>query len=516
MGSNNEHVNLESIALQMTSSLDLYEVLTTVTQGLVDELKASFARIWLLGNGDLCDQCHKASICSNREKCLHLKASAGIYPTLFGEYRRIPLGGPPAGQVASTRKPICTNDILGDARFTNKKWINMNGFRSYGAYPLIFREELLGTIAMFCQRKISPHEFKHLAGFANQAAIAIKNAQLFSDVARLKEQLQAECVYLREELKLHHNFEEIVGNSTCIKKNLAEVEKVAPTDAAVLIDGETGTGKELIARAIHELSPRRERPLIKVNCAGLAPNLIESELFGHEKGAFTGAVQQRVGRFELASEGTILLDEIGDLPFDLQAKLLQVLQDKEFERVGGTQTINVNVRVIAATNRDLKKDIKTGRFRRDLYYRLNIFPISVPPLRDRKEDIPLLVNHFANKYGHEFSKPMGTVSQKIMTNLLAYSWPGNVRELENIIERAIILSPGNTLQIEALFSPAPNEETQTTASVNLLDVERMHIIRILDDTHWTIEGEQGTAIRLGLNPATLRSRMKKLGIKRPQ
>jgi transcriptional regulator with GAF, ATPase, and Fis domain len=514
MSSNNERVNLESIALQMTSSLDLKEVLTTVTQGLVDELGASFARIWLLGNGDLCDQCQKASICNNRDKCLHLKASAGIYTTLSGEYRRIPLGGPPAGQVASNRKPICTNDIVGDKRFPNKKWIQKNSLCSYGAYPLIFRKELLGTIAMFSQRKITQDEFKHLAGFANQAAIVIKNAQLFSEVERLKDRLHAECVYLREEIKLYHNFEDIIGNSKSIKKILADVEKVAPTDATVLIEGETGTGKELIARAIHGLSPRKERPLIKVNCAGLASSLIESELFGHEKGAFTSAVQQKIGRFELASGGTIFLDEIGDLPFDTQAKLLRVLQDKEFERVGGTHTIEVDVRVIAATNRNLKIELKAGKFREDLYYRLNIFPISVPPLRERNDDIPLLVNHFTNKYGHKFSKPMGTISQKMMGKLQAYSWPGNIRELENIIERAIILSPGNTLQLEDVFNPPPKEKTQAAASDNLLDVERGHIIRILDDTKWTIEGKHGAAIKLGLKPATLRSRMKKLGIKR--
>jgi len=515
MSSNTQCVNLDPIALQMTSSLDFKEVLSTVAQGLVDELGASFARIWLLGDGDLCDQCHKAAICSDRDKCLHLEASAGIYTNLDGEYRRIPLDGPPAGRVASSHKPICTNNVIGDKRFTKKEWIKINGLRSFGAYPLIFREELLGTVAMFSQRKITQFEFKHLAGFANQAAVAIKNAQLFSEVKRLKDQLQAECVYLREELKLHHDFEEIVGNSPAIKKISMDVEKVAPTDATVLVEGETGTGKELIALAIHELSPRRERPLIKVNCAGLAPNLIESELFGHEKGAFTNAFQQKIGRFELAGEGTIFLDEIGDLPVETQGRLLRVLQDKTFERVGGTQTINVNVRVIAATNRNLKKYIETGGFRRDLYYRLNVFPITVPPLRDRKEDIPLLVNHFAIKYGNKFNKPMGTISQRMMRKLRAYSWPGNVRELENIIERAVILSPGQNLQLEDAFSPAFKEEAQTAASDNLRDVERAHIIKILDDTQWTIEGKHGAATKLGLHPATLRSRLKKLGLKRP-
>ena len=331
------------------------------------------------------------------------------------------------------------------------------------------------------------------------------------EIEQLKNRLQRENIYLRDEIKLEHNFEEIIGESDALKYVLFKVEQVAPTDATALIMGETGTGKELVARAIHNASPRRDRPLVKVNCATLPSNLIESELFGHEKGAFTGAQAKQIGRFELADGGTLFLDEVGDLPLDLQVKLLRVLQDGEFERLGSSRTIKSDVRVIAATNRNLNEEVRKGRFREDLWYRLNVFPITVPPLRQRKEDIPLLVKFFLSKFSMKMGKEITTIAPEETKVLQDYSWPGNVRELENVIERAVIVSQGPTLSVEVpKTSESPAHGKQT-----LEEIEREHIIRVLEASGWRIEGKGGAAQILGLNPGTLRSRMKKLDIKRP-
>lgn len=505
---------LDRIVLQMTSSLDLQLVLTTITQGLVGELDAAFARIWLLGPGDLCAECHKAADCANRERCLHLKASAGMYTNLNGEYRRIPLGALKIGRIAQGWGPMCTNDVMGDERLPNKQWIRENGLRSFAGYPLNFRGELLGVVAMFSRRVMTQTELDRLAVFANQAAIAIKNAQLFSEVEQLKNRLQAENLYLQEELKLEPNFEDIIGQSPALKGVLRKVEQVAPTDSTVLIQGETGTGKELIALAIHNLSPRRPRPLIRVNCGAIPANLVESELFGHEKGAFTGALQRRMGRFELADGGTIFLDEVGELPPEAQVKLLRVLQEREFERIGTGRPTKVDVRVIAATNRNLSEAVTAGVFRSDLFYRLNIFPLELPPLRERTSDIPLLVNGFLNVFAKKLGKPLAGVSADSMDRLMRYHWPGNIRELENVIERAVILAQGPVVRIDGSFFPETGIAVTRPVADSLQEMERAHILRVLDKTDWVIEGKHGAAVRLGLHPNTLRSRMQKLGIKK--
>ncbi|MFQ5605460.1 MAG: sigma 54-interacting transcriptional regulator [bacterium] len=897
---------LAPIAWKMTSRLELKKVLTSITQGLVDELDAAFARIWLLGPGDLCDECYKAESCTNRERCLHLKASAGLYTRTNGEYRRVPLGAFKIGRIAEKRTPVISNDAQQDDRLPDKAWLKKNQLNSVAGYPLVFRDELLGVIAMFSRRVMAQEEFDRMAVFANQAAVAIKNAQLFDaikeseaecraiiestpnpllitrkkdgqilyanahfgeafgvspdellgrkapdlyydpsdrpkvlatvaqagrvhdheirvkkidgtpfwvnmsvqpltfkkeealitilsditarkqaeaaleqlkqknelilksagegiygldqhgnttfvnpaaadmlgwqaeellgrpqhalihhtrpdgtpyprkacpiyaafkdgqvhtvddevfwrkdgssfpveytstpirdtaghlvgavvtfrditerkkaekelresrarfsgilDIAReaiistdesqriiifnkgaetifqyaseevigqplellipepyhknhgrlvtefiasdktthligerreifgrrkngeifpaeasisklrldgelvltvilrditrrkqaeqalrealaeveqLKERLEAENVYLQEEIKLEHNFDEIISQSKSFRKILRKVEQVAATDATVLILGETGTGKELVARALHTTSPRRDRPLVKVNCAALPANLIESELFGHEKGAFTGAMSRKQGRFELADHGTIFLDEIGDLPMALQVKLLRVMQEGEFERVGGTQTIEVDVRIIAATNRNLEQAVRTNEFREDLYYRLNVFPITLPPLRERREDIPLLINHFVKKYGAKLGKQISHVPLKVMKTLQTYHFPGNVRELENIVERALILAQGDTLQVDESLELLKSPAATAASSGTLAEVERQHIISVLRETSWRVEGPKGAALRLGMNPNTLRSRMQKLGIKKP-
>ncbi len=337
-----------------------------------------------------------------------------------------------------------------------------------------------------------------------------------AEVETLKNKLQSENTYLRETISQSQPNDEIVTQSKPFRKVLKTLEQVAPTGTTVLILGESGTGKELLARAVHRLSGRKNKPMIKLNCAALPATLIESELFGHEKGAFTGAATQKTGRFELAEGGTIFLDEIGEMPIDLQPKLLRVLQEGEFERVGGTKTLKVNVRVVAATNRNLEAEIAEGRFREDLYYRLNVFPILSLPLRDRKEDIPLLVSHFCQKHGASMGKQIDTIPADVLTTLADYHWPGNIRELENVIERSLILSPGRTLVLadwlrRKPITTGPNRNTPLTME----EAERAHIISVLELTHWRVSGENGAARLLDMIPTTLDSRMRKLGIKRP-
>jgi formate hydrogenlyase transcriptional activator len=348
--------------------------------------------------------------------------------------------------------------------------------------------------------------------------MAVENALAYREISALKARLQEENVYLQEEIRQQHNFKEIIGGSPALKQVLRQVETVASTDSTVLILGETGTGKELIARAIHNLSTRRERTLVKLNCAAIPTGLLESELFGHEKGAFTGAINQRLGRFELAHKGTLFLDEVGDIPLELQPKLLRVLQEQEFERLGSTRTQKVDVRLIAATNVNLEQLVADKQFRSDLYYRLNVFPIVIPPLRERREDIPVLTRWFTQKFASRMRKPIHSIPARTLSALADYHWPGNVRELENLIERAVILSPGPELQValpELRASAVAAVAEVTNQSLNFEEAERAHILRVLCDTNWIIGGPRGAASRLGLNRSTLRSKMSKLGITRP-
>jgi len=508
-------VILRKIALQMTSSLDLGEVLATISQGLVDELGAAFARIWLIGPGDLCDECFKAQSCPSHKNCLHLKASAGIYSNLSGEFRRVPIGEAPIGRIAVDKKLLFSEDLENDKRFTNKVWIKKHNFCCFAGYPLIFRDELLGATAIYAQKKMSYGGVEQMEAFANQASIAIKNAQLFGEVESLKNKLEAECDYLREEIKIEYNHDEIIGRSAPLKYVLYKIGQIAATDTTVLILGETGTGKELIARAIHNQSSRRNRPLIKVNCAALPPNLIESELFGYEKGAFTGAQRRQMGRFELADGATIFLDEIGELPLELQSRLLRVLQDGEYERLGNPRTRKVDVRVIAATNRDLEDEVRKGDFRKDLWFRLYVFPITIQPLRERAEDIPLLAEFFVSKLGKKLAKQINKIPNNVIKKLEKYPWPGNVRELENVIERAVINTSGSELELaENLMTPLAQDLVANRIK-GLEEVEREYIVRVLEECSWKIEGVDGAARALNLNPSTLRGRMRKLSIQKP-
>ncbi|NQZ52638.1 MAG: sigma 54-interacting transcriptional regulator [Piscirickettsiaceae bacterium] len=370
----------------------------------------------------------------------------------------------------------------------------------YSSTPIIDDGEIIGAVVVF--QDVT--EIK-------QSETKLKKA--LEEISQLKERIEAENTYLQEEIKHNSNFEEILGQSPKLKKVFHQVEQVAPTDTTVLLLGETGTGKELFARSVHNLSQRKERPLVKVNCTALPINLIESELFGHEKGSFTGAISRRIGRFELADGGTIFLDEIGELSLDLQVKLLRVVQEGEFERLGGTTTISVDVRIIAATHRDLKAMVAKGDFREDLFYRLNVFPITLPPLRERGKDIAIVVQSFVTKFSQKMAKQIDIIPQAVMDELSNYSWPGNVRELENIIERAVILSNNNVLKLQDRLTDRSSVNVQANLKT-FSEMEKDYIIKVLEHTDWRISGEHGAASILEMHPNTLRSRMSKLGIRR--
>jgi formate hydrogenlyase transcriptional activator len=367
---------------------------------------------------------------------------------------------------------------------------------------------------------LSPEDIDLLVQVAQQIALAADNAMAYREIEKLKNKLTEEKLYLEDEIRTEGNFEEIIGESPALRQILSQIERVAPTDSTILIRGETGTGKELIARAIHNLSSRRSRTLVKVNCAAIPMGLLESELFGHEKGAFTGAIAQRIGRFELAHQGTLFLDEVGDIPLELQPKLLRVLQEQQFERLGSTRTQQVDVRLVAATNCDLEKMVADKQYRSDLYYRLNVFPVTIPPLRERPEDIPLLVRFFAQRFARRMKKPIESIPAKTSEALTRYHWPGNVRELENVIERAVILSRDTELEVpftELKIAPEPAVTVKREPVPNssaLQDVEREHILQVLEETKWLVAGPSGAAAKLGMKRTTLQAKMRKLGITR--
>ena len=432
-----------------------------------------------------------------------------------------PLEETAAGVVWQTQKPIIIASMNDHRPWPEQmKRAQVSGVQSVCELPLTTARRRLGTLVFACKQPAAYREADahFLQLVANQVAVAVENALAFGEIEALKDKLAKEKAYLEEEVRTEHDFGDIVGESRALHDALKKVETVAPTDSTVLIYGETGTGKELIARAVHDLSPRKGRTFVKLNCAAIPTGLLESELFGHEKGAFTGAIAQKIGRFELAHQGTLFLDELGDIPLELQPKLLRVLQEQEFERLGGTRTIRVNVRLVAATNRDLAAMVEENKFRSDLYYRLNVFPIALPPLRERADDIPRLVRHFTQKFARRMGRRIETIPSTVMDALVHYPWPGNVRELQNVIERAVILSKGTTLEVSLsdLQSTAPHARAAApVASVTLTDAEREHILRALRDTNWVLGGPRGAAARLGMKRSTLHWKIKKLGITRP-
>jgi formate hydrogenlyase transcriptional activator len=427
--------------------------------------------------------------------------------------------GMPATEVLATGKPVVAyaTDIERYPSPIFGKFVAL-GFRSVCSVALVAPNRTIGTLALcrMTEDTWSGDDIAFLVQVANQIAIAVENSLSYRELAEMKERLATEKLYLEDEIRLDHNIGNMVGQGFAFQSILKSLQIVAPTDSTVLILGETGTGKELVARAIHELSPRRKGSFVKVNCAAIPASLLESELFGHEKGSFTGAVAQKIGRFELAHKGTLFLDEIGELPLELQPKLLRAIQDQEFERVGGTRTIRTDVRFVAATNRDLKAMVDENDFRADLYYRLNVFPLSVPPLRERREDIPLLTRYFVQKHAQRMGRAIDNIPTSAMEALTRYDWPGNIRELQNVLERSVILTHGNTLHIamsdlgqtsgSSVLSPRGSKASQAT--------ERQAIIKALEDTKGQVGGADGAAARLGMKRTTLQSRMRKLNIAR--
>ena len=437
---------------------------------------------------------------------------------LIKEHMSVPVEGSPAGTAFTAGRPVRFERAdLAALSADIARLLLAEGIESVCSVPLTVHDRRLGTlnVGRLGGEPFTAGDAELLAAVANQVAFSVENALAFQEIAELKDKLAAEKVYLEDEIRTDYNFEEIVGDSPALKRVLHQVETVAPTDSAVLIRGETGTGKERIARAIHDLSGRRGRTFVKLNCAAIPTGLLESELFGHERGAFTGAIAQKIGRFQVANGGTLFLDEVGDIPLELQPKLLRVLQDQEFERLGSTRTIRVDVRVVAATNRNLEEMVAAGTFRNDLYYRLNVFPIVLPPLRERPDDIPALVRYFAQKFARRMKKRIETIPADAMAALCRYAWPGNVRELENAIERAVILTSGPTLRV-------PRSEFRGRAvapsggATTLEATEREAILRTLRDAGWVLGGPHGAAARLGLKRTTLQSRMRKLGIHRAE
>jgi len=424
----------------------------------------------------------------------------------------------PAADAMRRRQPLLWNRAEAE-QFPSEivRRLLAAGLQSAVCIPLLRGEKALGTlnVASIRDAAFGPQEVELLTQIGNELAIAVENALAFRKIAELKDKLAEEKLYLEDEIRTEYDFEEIVGDSHSLKRALRDVETVAPTDSTVLIQGESGTGKELIARAIHNLSARRGRTFVKVNCAAIPTGLIESELFGHEKGAFTGAISQKIGRFELADKGTLFLDEIGDIPLELQPKLLRVLQEREFERLGSTRTVKVDIRLVTATNRELSQMIASREFREDLFYRLNVFPIPLPPLRERREDIPLLVRYFTQKYARRMNRRIETIPSEAMEALTNWSWPGNVRELENMIERAVILTRGSALHVPLAELRNGGETAAMTGPLTTLEeAEREHILRALRECKWVVGGLAGAAARLGLKRTTLQSRMQKLGIAR--
>jgi len=497
-------------------------------------------QVWLVDKGDLCSGCPQRPQCRDQTRCLHLVAGGGNLisesgaggPRFDDPNARIPLGVCLVGKVAATGQQLILNGLDGTPEELGQldcwpNWMEHERIRGFNGSPITFKGEVLGVIAAFTREDIPDEAQPWGQIFADHIGAAIANARAFEEIQRLKAQLELQNTYLQEEVVEARAFGELVGQSAALRGIVRQIDLVAPTDASVLILGETGTGKELVVREIHRRSQRKDKPLIRVNCASIPKELYESEFFGHQRGAFTGAVKDRAGRFETAEGGTIFLDEIGEVPLELQSKLLRVLQEKRYERVGEDRTRLADVRIVGATNRDLKKEVAAGHFREDLYYRLNVFPIQVPTLRERAEDIPLLAKHFIELSVKELRCPKPRLTRAGIAKLQGYDWPGNIRELRNVIERAVIISRGGVLDFDlpvTYSSPAPRpitpRETDTTEPEFLTEPEmqrreRENLLVVLEKTGWKLKGPDGAAELVGLKPTTLLSRIKRMGLKRP-
>jgi transcriptional regulator with GAF, ATPase, and Fis domain len=531
-----EFDSLRDGLLELATIRHVDELVHRVVTILAQRPHVALARIWQIDQGDLCASCRMAARCPDRTRCLHLVASAGApgsddrpdWSRVDGEFSRIPLGIGKVGRVGATGEAIVVQDFAEDPSWLRRyQWAARQHISGLNVQPIKFKQEILGVLAIFTTIPTPDEGPTWLRIFADEIAGAIVNARAFEEIERLQAHLELENTYLQEEVREARAFGDIIGQSPSIRQLLRQIELVAPTDASVLILGESGTGKELVAREVHRLSRRAEHPLIRVNCASVPRELYESEFFGHVRGAFTGAIKDRAGRFEAAHDGTLFLDEVGEVPFALQSKFLRVLQEKQYERVGEEKTRTVDVRVIAASNRDLKKDAEEGRFRQDFYYRLNVFPIEVPPLRERKEDIPMLAIHFLQQAARRLRLPPPRFTEAHGRLLQSYDWPGNVRELQNATERALILAQKGVLQFDLAqadmvappASPPPSgangAESPILTEPEWRQRERENTQAALAKSGWRIHGAGGAAELLGLKPTTLISRMKKFGLKRP-
>jgi transcriptional regulator with GAF, ATPase, and Fis domain len=520
---------LLSLAANITSEHRVDSVLQSIVQGLASQPGVALARIWLVPPAGLCVSCHTRTESPDQAQYLHLVASAGTpinspsedWSSLQGHFHRIALNSGKVGQVAGSRNSIHIKDFAPRNDWVSRpEWSERESIRSFAGHPLIFRGQLLGVLGVFSRSILEDKEFSWLGLFANQASVAIANARAFEEAESLRRQLEGENAYLQEKVQQGFEFGEILGTSAALQQVLRQIQMVAPTNTTVLIGGESGTGKELVARAIHERSERKGRALITVNCASIPRELFESEFFGHVKGAFTGAVRDRIGRFQLADKGTIFLDEVGEISLELQSKLLRVLQEGALERVGEDRMRHVNVRVVAASNRELYEEVEAGRFRKDLYYRLCVFPIRMPPLRERSEDIRLLAEHFAQLASQRLKLPRAVLTEPGIEQLTAYSWPGNVRELQNVIERAVIVSRGGPLRVDLVLAPFGQKDhakwnpgaagTSVFPKREMERRERENIVKALEMARGKIYGADGAAAILGMKPTTLASRMKKM------
>ena len=507
---------LLNLTSRITSNLDLREVLRAISANFREVMRCDGAGVWLPG-----------------EEAGTFKLYAFDAPVNKGFAKEEVIitlpDDDPARRAFETMKPmVATVDEIGwPGGGEGYRLAAAESVKSACFIPLVNRGRALGDlmIVRLTEGTFTAEDVDFLSQAAGQIAIAIENALAYREISELKDKLAQEKLYLEEEIRSEMNFAEIVGKSSALRKVLKRVETVAPTDSTVLIYGETGAGKELIARAIHDLSPRKSKAFVKLNCAAIPTGLLESELFGHERGAFTGAIAQRIGRFEVANGGTIFLDEIGEIPLELQTKLLRVLQEREFERLGSSRTLRTDARLIAATNRDLEAMVAEQKFRSDLFFRLNVFPIQVPPLRERHGDIPLLVRHFAQQFSKRMNKTIDTISSATMEALSRYHWPGNIRELQNVIERAVITSTGPVLKVDVAdlkiskpSSPAEKGSAQGSTNGGLRDTleetERQQILKALKQSNWVVAGPKGAAAKLGMKRSTLQLRMSKLGISR--
>jgi transcriptional regulator with GAF, ATPase, and Fis domain len=505
----------------------LPELLRAIVNGIACCHNVALARIWLVEPGDLCATCRLRDKCPDQSRCLHLVASAGTSKDgsieltgINGAYRRLPIG---FGKVspADSGEPVLLPGLTGDEDWiADPAWFRREGVRTFAGQPLVFQGKALGVLAIFDRGELNEDDFAWLRIFADHAAVSIANLNAFEEIAYLKERLEEENIYLREEASIAAGSGELIGQSAALRKVLQQIDLVAKTDATVLVTGESGTGKELVARAIHAGSTRKDRALIKVNCGAIPEPLFESEFFGHAKGAFTGALRDKPGRFELADGGTLFLDEIGEVPLAMQAKLLRVLQEQEIERVGEARSRKLNVRIIAATNRDLSAEVEAGHFRQDLFYRLSVFPIDNPPLRERREDIPHLADHFIRESARRMHRRPPKLTEGVVRELTAHDWPGNIRELQNSLERAVILADGGPLHLDISPSTKAPAPSIAAAPVSLLTrrelklQEREAITAALAQAGGKVSGPDGAAALLGMKPTTLYSRITALGLKR--